>query len=122
MPSSTSTVWVTCAGTLSGRPASAAAPTAIMAPEISPPGRFVHRNSAPPAEPIASVSSTLRVLVRLGMADAIDAGMRLTPPYGKSASQGQMRLRDAAMRMVTRGYACALSSPSPGGGGSTRMK
>src|ERR1700690_2501102 len=70
-----------------------------MAPEISPPGRFAHRNTTPPAEPIASVSSTLRVLVRLGMADAIDAGIRLTPPYGKSACRGQMRQRDAAMRI-----------------------
>ena len=40
MPSSTSTVWVRIGGTASGRPASAAMPTAIIAPEISPPGRL----------------------------------------------------------------------------------
>ena len=52
IPSSTSTVWVRIGGTASGRPASAAMPTAIIAPEISPPGRFAHRNSTPPAVPI----------------------------------------------------------------------
>jgi hypothetical protein len=36
------------------------------------------------------------------MADAIDAGIRVTPPYGKSASGGQMRQRDAAMRAGVR--------------------
>src|SRR4030081_1446916 len=102
IPSSTSTVWVRIGGTVSGRPAMAAMPTAIMAAGIRPPGRFAHKNSAPPAVPIASVSSTLRVLVRLGMADAIDAGMRLTPPYGKSGSRGQMRQRTAAMRAWVR--------------------
>src|SRR6202171_6843896 len=94
IPSSTSTVWVRIGGTNSGRPAIAAMPTAIMAPEISPPGRLPNKNSAPPALPIASVSSTLRVLARLGMAEAIDAGRRLTPPYGKSRQRGQMRSRD----------------------------
>ena len=49
-------------------------PTAIMAPEISPPGRCAHRNSAPPAAPIASVSSTWRVLVRVGRADGHRCG------------------------------------------------
>jgi hypothetical protein len=34
------------------------------------------------------------------MADAIDAGIRVTPPYGKSGMTGQMRLRDAAMRSL----------------------
>src|ERR1700692_2732182 len=86
-------------GTLSGRPASAAAPTAIMEPEISPPGRLAHKNSVPPAAPVASVSSTLRVLARLGMASAIAARIWLTPPYGKSVDRGQMRQRDAAMRV-----------------------
>src|SRR5229473_5596913 len=80
----------------SGRPAIAATPTAIMAPEISPPGRFAHKNSAPPALPITSVSSTLRVLVRLGMANAIDAGIWLTAPYGKSLHRGQLRQRDCS--------------------------
>src|SRR5437899_8323179 len=80
----------------SGRPAIAAMPTAIMAPEISPPGRFAHKNSAPPAVPITSVSSTLRVLARLGMATASDAGIWLTAPYGKSLHRGQMRQRDCS--------------------------
>src|SRR5882757_5399153 len=101
MPSSTSTVWVRIGGTASGRPARAAMPTAIIAPEISPPGRFAHKNSSPPALPIASVSSALRILSRLGIADAIDAGIRVTPPYGKSAPWGQMQPCDAAMRAIT---------------------
>src|SRR5712691_1753167 len=71
-------------------------PTAIMAPEINPPGRFAHRNSAPPAAPISSVSRTLRVLARLGMANAIDARIWLTAPYGKSLQGGQMRQRDCS--------------------------
>jgi hypothetical protein len=33
-----------------------AMPTAIMAPEINPPGRPVTRNKTPPIEPIASAS------------------------------------------------------------------
>src|ERR1700688_3991379 len=77
-------------------------PTAIMAPEISPPGRCANKNSAPPAVPITRVSSTLRVLARVGMAKAIEAGIRLTPPYGKFAGRGQMRQRDAAMRVRPR--------------------
>ena len=43
IPSSTSTVWVRIGGTVSGRPAMAAAPTATIAPEINPPGRFAHK-------------------------------------------------------------------------------
>ena len=101
IPSSTSTVWVRIGGTASGRPAIAAMPTAIMAPEISPPGRFAHRNSTPPAVPMTSVSSALRILARLGMADAIDAGIRLTSPYGKSPHSGQMRQRTAAMHVLS---------------------
>src|ERR1035437_6585881 len=81
---------------VSGLPAIAAMPTAIMAPEINPPGRCAHKNSVPPTVPIASVSSTLRVLVRLGMANAIDAGIWLTPPYDKSLHRGQMRQRDCS--------------------------
>jgi hypothetical protein len=34
--------------------------------------------------------------VRLGMAQAIDARIWLTPPYGKSAGRGQMRCRDCS--------------------------
>ena len=111
IPSSTSTVWVRCAGTTSGLPAIAAMPTAIMAPEISPPGRCASRNSAPPAVPITSVSSTLRILARVGMAKAIDAGIRLTPPYDKFVRGGQMRQRDAAMR----GFGPAVVTHGDGG-------
>src|SRR5712691_1091597 len=96
IPSSTSTVWVRIGGMVSGRPAIAAMPTAIMAPEINPPGRLSKRNSAPPAVPIASVSSTLRILMRLGMANAIGTGIWLTPPYGKSRRRGQMRQRNCS--------------------------
>jgi hypothetical protein len=34
------------------------------------------------------------------MAEAIDVGIRVTPPYGKSDKAGQMRLRDAAMQRL----------------------
>ena len=71
-------------------------PTAIIAPEISPPGRFAHRNSRPPAVPMTSVSSVPRILARSAMAEDIEAGIRLTPPYGKSAREGQMRSRDCS--------------------------
>ena len=73
-------------------------PTAIIAPEISPPGRPAHKNSRPPAAPMASVSSVLRDFGAVGKAEAIEAGIGFTPPYGKSAMAGQMRWRDAAMR------------------------
>src|SRR5229473_4076575 len=96
IPSSTSTAWVRIGGIASGRPAIAAMPTAIMAPEINPPGRLSRRNSAPPAVPMASVSSTWRVLARLGRANAVDAGIWLTPPYGKSLHGGQLRQRDCS--------------------------
>ena len=80
----------------------AATPTAIMAPEIKPPGRFAHRNSAPPALPITSVSSTLRVLARVGTANAIETGIRLTLPYGKSEPVRQMHQSGAALRVRLR--------------------
>src|SRR4029079_12374275 len=101
IPSRTSTDWVRIGGTASARPARAAIPTAIIAPEISPPGRFAHKNSSPPALPTASVSTALRTMARLVMADAIDVGIRVTPPYGKSARYGQMRHAIAAMRRQT---------------------
>jgi len=45
------------------------------------------------------------------MTAAIDEGMRLTPPYGKSAKGRQMRQRDAAMRALG---ALNCHSPPPG--------
>jgi hypothetical protein len=47
------------------------------------------------------------------MANAIDAGKRLTLPYGKSRYWGQMRQRDAAMRSRVRRsrHQPQLSSP-----------
>jgi hypothetical protein len=46
------------------------------------------------------------------MADAIDAGKKLTPPYGKSRYWGQMRQRDAAMRgRVRRAPSCLANEP-----------
>src|SRR6202030_2675854 len=71
--------------------------TATMAPEISPPGRFAQRNNKPPAAPMTSVSSALRILARLEMANAVDAGIWLTAPYGKSPHKGQMHHAHAAM-------------------------
>src|SRR4029450_5724770 len=98
MPSSTSTVWVRIGGMATGRPASAAMPTATTAPEISPPGRLSHRNSRPPAAPMASVSSVPKILARSAMAEDIEAGIRLTPPYGKSGCAAQMLHAIAAMQ------------------------
>ncbi len=66
-------------------------PTVIIAPEISPPGRWAHKNSKPPAVPIAIVSSTRRISLRLARPEAIDVGISFTPPYGKSPNAGQMR-------------------------------
>ena len=98
MPSSTSTVCVRIGGMVTGRPASAAMPTATIAPEISPPGRLTHRNSRPPAAPMTSVSSVPRILARSAMAEDIEVGIRLTPPYGKSVIAVQMRHAIAAMQ------------------------
>src|SRR5215207_3820217 len=98
MPSSTSTVCVRSGDMVTGRRASAAMPTATIAPEISPPGRLSHRNSRPPAAPMTIVSSVPRILARPAMAEDIDAGIRLTPPYGKSVIAAQMRHAIAAMR------------------------
>jgi hypothetical protein len=48
------------------------------------------------------------------MAEAIDAGNRLTPPYGKSAGRGQMRQRDAAMHVQRRALRSILQWPITG--------
>ncbi|MGY2851488.1 hypothetical protein ACVMDN_008742 [Bradyrhizobium sp. USDA 4510] len=85
MPSNSSTDCVSTAGTASGRPANAAIPTATIAPEIRPPGNSAHRNSKPPTVPMTRVSSPFRTLLRSGMAVAIEARIRVTPPYGKFA-------------------------------------
>jgi len=90
MPSTTSTVWVTMGGTASARPAIAAIPVATRAPEMSPPGRFAHKNSSPPAVPMPSVSRAVRRLVRLGTTNPSDAVICFTPPYDKSAKAAQM--------------------------------
>lgn len=44
-------------GIARGRPAIAAAPTAIIAPEINPPGKCIAANSKPPAVPMAMASA-----------------------------------------------------------------
>src|SRR4029450_8848034 len=97
-PNSSRTVWGRVAGMGTGRPASAAIPTATIAPEISPPGRLSHRNSRPPATPLTSVSSVPKILARSAMAEDIEAGIRLTPPYGKSGCAAQMHHAIAAMQ------------------------
>lgn len=59
-----SVIRMTCAisgGRPIGRPAIAAAPTAIIAPEINPPGNSSHLNKAPPATPMRSVSHVWRM-------------------------------------------------------------
>jgi hypothetical protein len=48
---------------------------------------------------MTSVSSVERIVARSGIADVIDAGIRVTPPYGKSRLRGQMRHAIAAMRV-----------------------
>ena len=111
MPSSTSTVCVRIGGMVTGRPASAAMPTATIAPEISPPGRLTHRNSRPPAAPMTSVSSVPKILARSAMAEDIDVGIRLTPPYGKSAIAVQMRHAIAAMQRRRLHKACTNVPP-----------
>ena len=111
MPSSTSTDCVRIGGMATGRPASAAVPTVAIAPEISPPGRLSHRNSRPPAAPMTSVSSVPRILARSAMAEDIEAGMRFTPPYGKSIREGQMRHAIAAMQGSRLHTACTNVPP-----------
>ena len=58
---------------------------------------------------MTSVSSVPRILARSAMAEEIDAGIRLTPPYGKSAIDGQMRHAIAAMR----GGGCTMPAHAP---------
>jgi hypothetical protein len=55
--------------------------------------------------PMANVSITLRILARLGMANAIGAGIWLTAPYGKSPHRGQMRQRDCSNAYDLKGFA-----------------
>ncbi|MGY3076843.1 hypothetical protein ACVWZZ_003214 [Bradyrhizobium sp. LM6.10] len=98
MPSSTSTVWVRIGGSVNWRPAIAAIPTAIIEPEINPPGRPASRNARPPAVPMTSVSTVLKILARLGNSNGREAVICFTPPYRKSARGAQLRPRHAAMR------------------------
>jgi hypothetical protein len=55
------------------------------------------------------------------MANAIDAGIRLTAPYGKSVSPRQMRQRDAAMREIALARARDAIATLPGKGGSASI-
>ena len=68
--------------------------------------------AAPPAAPMTSVSSVSRILARLGMANAIDAGIRLTPPYGKSARAGTNASRDCSNARARAGDGPPASSRS----------
>jgi hypothetical protein len=45
------------------------------------------------------------------MAEDIEAGMRFTPPYGKSAYAGQMRHAIAAMQGWRLHNACTIEQP-----------
>jgi hypothetical protein len=47
---------------------------------------------------MASVSSVPKILARSAIAEDIEAGIRLTAPYGKSAPERQMRHAIAALR------------------------
>ena len=57
MPTSTEITRDSGAGTISGRPASAAAATDSSEPEIRPAGKPISVNTAPPAAAISSVSA-----------------------------------------------------------------
>jgi hypothetical protein len=46
------------------------------------------------------------------MASAIDAGISFTPPYGKSASRGQMRHAHTALRARCAFHASAVTPVS----------
>src|SRR5438445_9002032 len=114
MPSSTSTDCVRIGGMVTGRPASAAMPTVAIAPEISPPGRLSHRNNRPPAAPMTSVSSVPKILARSAIAEDIEVGIRLTPPYGKSARVRQMRHAIAALQRRRRRWPAGVIKNSQG--------
>src|SRR5436309_2902843 len=110
-------------GRPSGRPAMPAPATAVMAPEISPPGSSAHRNSRPPALPMTSVSSTLRISDRLGRVNGIVAGlmanagaadkcvqataaMRADPPLEGRVNRNcnyQVLINPKSLRLVGRG-------------------
>jgi P pilus assembly chaperone PapD len=79
---------------LSGRPAMAAIATAIIAPEIRPPGSDAHRNSPPPAAPMATVSN---VLERVDWPKKIDgdaeADFLITPPLSQIFARATSALR-----------------------------
>jgi hypothetical protein len=69
------------------------------------------------------VSSVPKILARSAMAEDIDAGIRLTPPYGKSAIAVQMRHAIAAMQATPaiarrrhRKFARSGHGPRAGGG------
>jgi hypothetical protein len=51
------------------------------------------------------------------MANAIDAGRRLTPPYGKSRHRGQMRQRDCSNAW----FVAALKRSNPVSGSTDRI-
>src|SRR3954451_13820580 len=69
-----------------------------MEPEINPPGRPASRKTRPPAVPMTSVFSVLKILARLGHSNGREAVICFTPPYRKSARGAQLRPRHAAMR------------------------
>ena len=67
MPTSTEITRDSGAGTISGRPASAAAATDKQRSEISPAGKPISVNSAPPTAAISSVSAVRSSVRRVGM-------------------------------------------------------
>ena len=60
---------------------------------------------------MTSVSNVPRILARSAMAEDIEAGMRFTPPYGKSVREGQMRHAIAAMQGSRLHNACTNVPP-----------
>ena len=65
-----------------------------MAPEISPPGRLQQKKQRAAGGAESERFDHAEDFGAAGMAGAIDAGIWLTPPYGKSLQGGQMRQRD----------------------------
>ena len=73
-------------------------PTAIIAPEISPPGRFAHKNSRPPAAPIGKRLDALQDLGAAWNGRCHRCGDQVHAALWQIAPCGQMHHAIAAMR------------------------
>ena len=87
MPTSTEMTRDNGAGTISGRPASAAAATDSSDPEISPAGKPIHVNRAPPTAAISSVSA-VRSIVRRETTEIAIAAINAVPVRSRQMALG----------------------------------